>query len=61
MRGRVLNNYWINQHSQDANDVNNDNSNLRQDKTDETSDNEEIFHNEIPQDESESMAGCLQH
>ena len=40
-----------------ANDVNNDNSNLQQDTIDETSDNEEIIHNEIPQDESESTAG----
>ena len=56
-KGIVLNNDWINQHSQDANDVNNDNSNLQQDTIDETSDNEEIIHNEIPQDESESTAG----
>ena len=55
--GIVLNNDWINQHSQDANDVNNDNSYLQQDTIDETSDNEEIIHNEIPQDESESTAG----
>ena len=55
--GIVLNNDWINQHSQDANDVNNDNSNLQQDTIDETSDTEEIIHNEIPQDESESTAG----
>ena len=34
--GIVLNNDWINQHSQDANDVNNDNSNLQQDTIDET-------------------------
>ena len=39
--GIVLNNEWVNQHSQDANDVNNDNSNLQQDTIDETSDNEE--------------------
>jgi len=50
----VLNNDWINQHSQDANDVNNDNSNLQQDTIDETGDNEEIIRNEIPEDESES-------
>ena len=56
-KGIVLNNDWINQHSQDANDVNNDNSNLHQDTIDETSDNEEIIHNKIPQDESESTAG----
>ena len=55
--GIVLNNDWINQHSQDANDVNNDNSNLQQDTIDETSDNEEIIRNEISQDESESTAG----
>ncbi|CAH3034295.1 unnamed protein product, partial [Pocillopora meandrina] len=40
-----------------ANDVNNDSSNLQQDTIDETSDNEELIHNEIPQDESESTAG----
>ena len=52
--GIVLNNDWINQHSQWCKY---DNSNLQQDTVDETSDNEEIIHNEIPQDESESTAG----